>query len=630
MHNFRVIYRNILSYFGSQNEKEKILYIFSFGFLVRIYILFHTYVISNDGTILIQMAREFYNGNISASLDYHQSPLYPFLIAMFGPVTGDWVLAGQIISLLSGSLAIFPFYYLGKELFGPRIAIFSSLLFAIQPYAVWYSGDVLKEELYIFLFLIALLTGWLGLNRGKIKYFFISGTFCTLSYLTRIEGILAWTIIAFMTLIRTFYGPRRNLSRRFISFLVFLVPPFILLSFYISYFHSANSSFFMFFKYQGLVKSEFQNIKAIFSDHGSKEETSSEKINSMDKGAQILKEFLNAASKGRRFFEIMGYLLWKFIDTYHQLFFFLLIFGVIGRNTTGFKMRELYPLVFVLFYLLLFGLWLGRGSSLSHYPVSKRFILPLCLISLYWAGIGIDEIKERLRGWNWLKGRFPSLQYPSTIYAVIFMVILTVVLPKTLYPQRFTKIGIKEAGLWFKANNIKTPNILSDIPRVAFYADGKNFNFIDYGIKNYWMMVHFMLENNINYLVIEDNSIKEIIPDFFKDLKNTDFTLLWEYREKDNDKIFIYRINKFSGKVNLNKASIQEISLIPGIDMDLAKKIVEYKNKQGNFNNPEDLLKVPGMVLEEFDSPWARFNSFKKFITFTGETDFRIESRSGG
>jgi competence ComEA-like helix-hairpin-helix protein len=258
--------------------------------------------------------------------------------------------------------------------------------------------------------------------------------------------------------------------------------------------------------------------------------------------------------------------------------------------------------------------------------VSKRFLLPLCVIALYWAGTGIIELKEKLSVWSILRKRFPSLDNQMNIYAIIFFVIIAIVLPKTIYPQRFTKIGIKEAGLWFKAHNINTPNIMSDIPRVAFYADGNNFNFVDYGIRHYWKMVNFMIENNIDYLVVEDNSIKEIMPDFFNELKETDFTFLWEYRERDGDRILIYRINKFFGKVNVNEASLEKISLIPGMDLGLARNIVRYRDLNGNFKGPEDLLKVPGMEIKGFDSPWIKFNAFEKFIAFSGNTDFRIES----
>lgn len=49
--------------------------------------------------------------------------------------------------------------------------------------------------------------------------------------------------------------------------------------------------------------------------------------------------------------------------------------------------------------------------------------------------------------------------------------------------------------------------------------------------------------------------------------------------------------------VDFNKASAEQIvnGLDGLVDADLAKAIVDYRTKNGAFNNPEDLLKVPGM-----------------------------------
>lgn len=49
------------------------------------------------------------------------------------------------------------------------------------------------------------------------------------------------------------------------------------------------------------------------------------------------------------------------------------------------------------------------------------------------------------------------------------------------------------------------------------------------------------------------------------------------------------------GKINLNKASINELMQIPGIGEVKALAIVEYRNKYGFFENIEELLYVPGI-----------------------------------
>ena len=48
--------------------------------------------------------------------------------------------------------------------------------------------------------------------------------------------------------------------------------------------------------------------------------------------------------------------------------------------------------------------------------------------------------------------------------------------------------------------------------------------------------------------------------------------------------------------LDLNTATEQELSGIPGFGRDNAKKIVEYRNQHGPFKSWEDLNHVPGML----------------------------------
>jgi competence protein ComEA len=50
-----------------------------------------------------------------------------------------------------------------------------------------------------------------------------------------------------------------------------------------------------------------------------------------------------------------------------------------------------------------------------------------------------------------------------------------------------------------------------------------------------------------------------------------------------------------SGKINLNKATVEELSQLKGIGMKYAERIVQYRDKNGPFKNVEDLLNVQGI-----------------------------------
>lgn len=48
-------------------------------------------------------------------------------------------------------------------------------------------------------------------------------------------------------------------------------------------------------------------------------------------------------------------------------------------------------------------------------------------------------------------------------------------------------------------------------------------------------------------------------------------------------------------KINLNAVSAEELSQVPGLNMDLAKKIVDLREENGEFIDMEELLSVPGI-----------------------------------
>jgi competence protein ComEA len=51
-------------------------------------------------------------------------------------------------------------------------------------------------------------------------------------------------------------------------------------------------------------------------------------------------------------------------------------------------------------------------------------------------------------------------------------------------------------------------------------------------------------------------------------------------------------------KIDLNKATLEQLSKFPGLTSSLAKSITEYREKSGPFKAPGDLLKVKGITKE--------------------------------
>jgi competence protein ComEA len=50
-----------------------------------------------------------------------------------------------------------------------------------------------------------------------------------------------------------------------------------------------------------------------------------------------------------------------------------------------------------------------------------------------------------------------------------------------------------------------------------------------------------------------------------------------------------------TGKINLNTASAQQLTELPGVGEKLAARIVEYRQKSGGFKNVQELMNVQGV-----------------------------------
>ena len=59
---------------------------------------------------------------------------------------------------------------------------------------------------------------------------------------------------------------------------------------------------------------------------------------------------------------------------------------------------------------------------------------------------------------------------------------------------------------------------------------------------------------------------------------------------------------KASGRVNINRASVEDLAKLPMIGRDRAEKLVQYRKEYGEIRNWEDLAHVPsfsqGMIEE--------------------------------
>jgi competence protein ComEA len=50
-----------------------------------------------------------------------------------------------------------------------------------------------------------------------------------------------------------------------------------------------------------------------------------------------------------------------------------------------------------------------------------------------------------------------------------------------------------------------------------------------------------------------------------------------------------------ASKVNLNQATAQQLTVLPGVGPKLAERIVEYRQKSGGFHSTQEVMNVKGL-----------------------------------
>ena len=76
-----------------------------------------------------------------------------------------------------------------------------------------------------------------------------------------------------------------------------------------------------------------------------------------------------------------------------------------------------------------------------------------------------------------------------------------------------------------------------------------------------------------------------------------------------------------AGKINLNTAESAQLELLPRVGPALAKRIVEFREKNGSFKSTEELMLVRGIGEKTF-------GLMKPYVSVSGKTTLADKVRS--
>jgi len=502
----------VIYFLKTLNERQILLLLIGISFGLRLYAILMAQGIAYDSAEYGFIARDFLKGHFIKGLSSPAPPFYPFLISLFSLDTIHVEIAGRLISLFFGTLTIIPLFYLVKEAIGQKEAIFSALFYSFHPYLVTYSGMLLTEATYWGLLILSVYFFWTGLKKERVGRMTLSGFFLGLAYLTRPEGIgyvfvyLIWIIVD--------GGLKKKWLKKFILIGSLILTVFIFVIPYILYIHQETGQWLISKK---AVETQSQFLKKSVGEV--------DPLKSIEQNKPIKKNF-GILRITQNIVKYLPFVIYHYLRAYHFSLWLFLFFGLI-RVRRKVIAYELFLASLVLFHLF----------SLSTFlPSTIRLSVPVIPFSLFWAGLGILEIKRYLEK--------IKISNPEKVIFLFILLVILIQLPQSLTPERRRRAEQKKVGLWLKQNTPPDAIIMSNSPQETFYAD-REFMMLPQGIstpgdpgKSYSEIIYYAKTKGVRYILVNKNT-HEMNPGFIESIQSTDLREI--FRRADQASI-IYEV----------------------------------------------------------------------------------------
>jgi hypothetical protein len=387
------------------------------------------------------------------------------------------------------TLTVIPLYKLSKELFNSRTAFWSSVTYILLPETLPHSNSVLREPVFIFLFMWAAYFAQKTLQSQEIKNLIYSALFVFASTLFRVEGLIlfpvCFCVFVGLTLLNT--NNRKHYYRNAVAWMVIgaLVVAGIMVAVNVSANVRLNHYDLWIAYIRGFWEQHFLDSYNRIADQLMRINDSS-----IDVGVGH-----NVAETARTLLPLI-YLVGLFQMFSAAILFFNLIPLTWGLIRTVYSERHLLVLALAVGFLALaYGYFIRTGHMLT------RYLLTPGLLICPWIGFGIDRILTIVQ------------RLPHKRLAVGCIVLMVFLIPLVGFGKLFrSKDDLAfRAGAWIAMKDeLKSSKILFNDQIVKFYADteGKNqragntLQYVDPSDKDFSRLMRHAQNNKVEAIVI--------------------------------------------------------------------------------------------------------------------------------
>jgi 4-amino-4-deoxy-L-arabinose transferase-like glycosyltransferase len=483
-----------------------------------LFLLSNYYCISVDGVRYIAAARHLYAGNFKAALSGIDPPGYPFVIAVFFGLFGDWERAGQLASMAAAILLLVPLYALLADMYDRRTAALACCLAAVHPYMAQYSVHVRSESLFFFLTILVLTICYRAIQQRHTGKFFFGGAITGFAYLVRPEAIAFLVLVPAVLLLFRWLKKDWDVgaiikvtSALVAGFAIFAAP-------YVLYLSKATG-----------------NWGAVSRKAGITLYVSLEEADLLDD--EVLKDFPTRASMSlpelvRRhpiiyakkiLHDIVPSVAIYFEALYYSYAPFLLIGLIVAFRQKPWERRD--------FFLLAYGI-LFAAMFLAVF-VNRRYSVQLVPASLGWTALGIVWCRDRIN-------HAASSRAALLAVAVLTLAFLGGTLPKTLKPVAREKAYLKDAGLYLRdRHGSGTLDLLVYDQRIAFYANARGIELVRMSEAE---LISRLRERKARFLVAEPQWLQTHYPGVLEAPEAYGLRFEKEFIGSRRDRLIIYRV----------------------------------------------------------------------------------------
>ncbi len=474
---------------------------------VRLLFLPGAQVLQTEGTTYVSLARHLLAGRgyvgILGEQELVMVSIFPHLIAALGWLTGDLVLAGRVLALLTSAALVLPVYALAQAMFGGRAGLWAGLLVALHPYLTTYAPLVRVESPFLLVWMVGLYAAWRAWQEGpRSRWGWGVPLAFGLAYLLKSEGAVyfAWTALLLALAWGRRYGWRDTvltLAAHGALFLILAFPMIAWLSAQTGRF-TADTKGIVNYSIAHRIAQGLTYHQAAYglSAQGTPVGPLLDRNRWVRAGVGPKRPALENPAYRRKMVAVLREegrrLLWPLVGRFWLLFASLGLITALARG-------EWRPWLFTGWYVA--PALLGVASILF---VWTRYLLPVVPLAALWVAYGVDVLADVIVGGFVLSARTARRLHLGL--GLVLTLLLVVTHPYARAALRdlgqTRDVEQREVGLWLRAHDPDpTKRIMSTTSQVPFYAEGVH---VPMPVDDVERIPTYARLRNVHYVVISE------------------------------------------------------------------------------------------------------------------------------